>query len=136
MIGALILTVRLLATAYTPGAVVSLTIAFVMIAGGNSVFGVLTNPASRMLGETTYSMYLLHGLLLSVTIQFVIGIPVVAGWSSVQYWLLILGLTLPLVFISYLGFRWVELPGQRAAPAILGWLRRGRRRRPATAEVS
>ncbi len=43
-----------------------LTVAFVIIAAGNDLMGVLSATPSRRLGEVSYSIYLLHGFLLFV----------------------------------------------------------------------
>ena len=127
VVGCLAAVVAFTQTAYTPVAVALLSIAFALIAGGNDIFGLLSCAASRMLGEVTYSLYLVHGLLLAVTFHFVVGLERAAAWTPLQHWGLILGLTVPLVICSYAGFRWVELPGQRFAPRTYQWLHEVRR---------
>ena len=117
-------TVTLTATAYTPAAVVMLSLAFVLIACGNDLFGLLSAAASRMLGEMTYSIYLLHGLLLSFVFRWVVGMPELATWSVTAHWCLVLALTIPLILLSHASYRWIEVPGQAAAPALTAWLKR------------
>ncbi|MBA3020328.1 acyltransferase [Propionicimonas sp.] len=116
-------TATFLHSGFDPLAVGLYSIAFVLIAAGSSVFGLLTNTASRLLGETTYSVYLLHGLLLTLVLRFIIGLDVAASWTTTQHWLLTLALVFPLVGLSYLGFRWIEAPGQRLAPRLLAVIR-------------
>ncbi len=118
VLGCLAATVAFTETAYTATAVALLSIAFVLVAAGNDVFGVLSSAASRMLGEVTYSMYLLHGLMLAFTFQLLVGMNEASAWSPLQHWLLILGLTAPLVCASYAGYRWIEMPGQRLTPRV------------------
>jgi peptidoglycan/LPS O-acetylase OafA/YrhL len=69
-----------------------------------------------------YGMYLLHGMILFVGFQYVIGLP----WSSRQplaiHWLLIFLITAVLVVVSYLAFRTIEAPSMAAVPSITGWL--------------
>lgn len=122
VLGCLAATVAWTQTAYSVKALALLSIAFVLVAAGNDVFGVLSSAASRMLGEVTYSLYLLHGLVLAFTLHVVVGLKAAAAWSPLQHWSLIVGLTVPLVCASYAGFRWIEVPGRRLAPRIHRWL--------------
>ena len=50
-----------------------LTVVFCIVAAGNDLCGLLNRPVSRKLGEMAYSVYLLHGLLLYATFNFVLG---------------------------------------------------------------
>lgn len=102
---------------------VFLTIAFCLIAGGNSIFGVLTNRISRAMGEIAYSMYLLHGILLFVTFNFLIGLPVARGLSPLQYWAVIVTLTPVLILVCGLTFRFIEKPAMKSVGPITEWLR-------------
>jgi peptidoglycan/LPS O-acetylase OafA/YrhL len=100
-------------SAYSLAPLVLLSIAFVLISGGCSLFQTLTKPVSRFLGEQAYSLYLLHGILLFITFNFVIGLDSARSMSPVAYWGVILGLTPFLVGICYCTFRFVEAPGMR-----------------------
>jgi peptidoglycan/LPS O-acetylase OafA/YrhL len=51
-------------TAYTWQATLNLSIFFVVVASGHSLWGILDRPALLWIGDITYSIYLLHGLLL------------------------------------------------------------------------
>lgn len=98
--------------------------AFACIAGGSSLFGLLRHPASRMLGEITYSVYLLHGLLLFVLFHFLVGRSRAAAWQAHEHWLAVC-LTMPfLVLLCTLTFRTIEFPAIRSVDA---WMRRLRR---------
>lgn len=116
-------TITLTPTAYTPAAVLLLSVAFVLIACGNDVFGGLSAASSRMLGEMTYSIYLLHGLLLSFVFRWVVGLKSLATWSVAEHWGLVLGLSIPLIALSYATYRWIEVPAQRATPVVTAWVR-------------
>lgn len=126
VVGALAATVKFTVTAYTPLAAVLLAVAFAFVSGGNTLFGLLSSPTSRLLGEVTYSMYLIHGLVLTVVFRFAVGLEQAAQWSVLHHWLVIVGLSVPLVLLSYAGFRLVEMPGQRLTNGLLGWLRPAR----------
>lgn len=119
-------TVMLTPTAYELEALLMLSTAFILIACGNDLFGMLSAASSRMLGEMTYSIYLLHGLLLSFVFRWVIGLPEAAQWSAAQHWGLVLGLSVPLILLSHATYRFIEVPAQKAGPTILGWWRRPR----------
>ena len=101
-----------------------LSVSFLVIAGGNSLFGILTHPVSRAFGETAYSVYLLHGILLFVTIHFVIGDAAARAFTPMQYWSMLLALTPVLVLISHVTFWYIEYPFMRATPRVTNALRR------------
>lgn len=103
--------------------VLMLTTAFALIAGGNSLFGLLLTPTSRTLGETAYGLYLLHGLLLYVTFTYIApSIPVI-GSEVIQHWLIALALTPVLVVMTWCAYRWIEVPGMRLSTPILNAVR-------------
>ncbi len=120
---ALTLAVWLFPTAYDAGALTLVSIAFVLVACGNSLFGLLTSPASRLLGEMAYGIYLLHGLMLFVIFGALAEATRPAAMSPSMHWLWILGMTPILLLLCYLVFRLVERPFMRRAPAVTEWLR-------------
>ena len=99
-----------------------LTTAFVLIAGGNTLFGLLVHPVSKMLGEMAYSIYLLHGILLFVTFNFVIGLDRAAAFSPLMHWLAVLSVTPLLILASYSTFMLIEKPGMRYSRVVNDWL--------------
>ncbi|MGV8604363.1 hypothetical protein ACV354_32870, partial [Pseudomonas aeruginosa] len=60
-------------SAYQQPATLILGLALPLIAEGWSLFGLLTHALSRFLGEMTYSMYLLHGRILFLSFELLIG---------------------------------------------------------------
>lgn len=100
-----------------------LSVAFVLIASGNSLFGILTRPVSRTLGEISYSLYLLHGIVLFVFYHFVIGLPKSKALSPVMHWIQIVGLTPVLLCICFTTFWFIERPAMRSTTAFSAWLR-------------
>ena len=112
------------ADAFQERAVALLTIAFVIIASGNTFFGVLAWPCSRFLGEFTYSIYLLHGLILFWLFHCVIGSQRAAEFSMPTHWLVI-WLTIPVILlVSCLTFHWIEKPAMERSAAVGSWLRK------------
>jgi peptidoglycan/LPS O-acetylase OafA/YrhL len=86
-------------------------IAFSLIAAGTSLWGFLVRPMTRVLGEVTYSMYLLHGLMLAALFHFVLGLERSASIPPGFYELKALPLTFVLVGLSFWCFRHIEQPG-------------------------
>lgn len=86
------------------------TLLFIIIASGNSIFGILSNTYSRLLGQITYSLYLLHGIVLFLVFRFVIGYHQATQLSDENYWLIIACCIVPIVFISQISYKYIELP--------------------------
>jgi len=86
------------------------TLIFTIIATGNNVFGVLKQPFLRLLGEISYSTYLLHGFALFITFNFIINAQTAKTLSPTQYCLIIFLLTPVLVILSFLSYRFIEQP--------------------------
>lgn len=105
-----------------------LSLVFAIIAGGNTLFGLLQLPVSRMLGEISYSIYLLHGMLLYVTFELVLGRAWVLNLSPLQFWGVVLALVPFLVLVCYVTFRLVEMPP-------MNWLKRRHRTRADAAPI-
>lgn len=89
-------------------------IAFSLIAAGNSMFGVLTNRISRCFGEISYSIYLLHGLILYVLFEILLY-PTADSTlpAPITFWSIIL-ISIPvLILLSISTFRFIEKPGMK-----------------------
>lgn len=97
------------ANSFIPMSLIS--IAFITIASGNTLFGILDLPISRIFGKMAYSIYLLHGIVLFVTFRFVVGYSQAAILSATEHWLVIFVSILPLILICYLAHIFIELPG-------------------------
>jgi peptidoglycan/LPS O-acetylase OafA/YrhL len=83
---------------------------FMIIASGNSLFGVLNRSLSRKFGQITYSLYLVHGTLLFVLFYGVLGLERASQLSTTEYWGLIALTVIPLLLVSQLTFKYIELP--------------------------
>lgn len=93
-----------------PVPIICSSLFFIIIASGNSLFGVLTRELSRKFGQITYSLYLVHGTLLFVLFYGVLGLERASQLSTSDYWGLIALTVLPLLLISQLTFKYIELP--------------------------
>lgn len=97
-------------TAYQPLPMALLGVAFVHIANGTSLFGLFNLRLTRVFGEITYSLYLLHGLTLFIFFRFVVGLHTAATLTPAEHWLLMAALTPVVVAVAFFSFRWVEAP--------------------------
>lgn len=86
---------------------------FVILASGNNLFGVLKNATLQLMGEISYSTYLLHGLLISNIVFFGIGFENCKQISETEYCYLILKLTPILIICSFLGYVIIEKPSMK-----------------------
>lgn len=107
---------------YTRLNIVLLAAVFLLIAGGNSVFGLLEHRASRVLGELSYGIYLLHGLLLFLAFRLLRPAAGAAELSPAAFWATVLGIVPVLVALSVVAHRWVEQPGIRWGREVAAWL--------------
>lgn len=121
VIACLGLSVEFYSSAYQGAPRALFALAFAIIACGNSMFGMLTNPTSRTLGEMAYSIYLLHGLVLFVSFNFVIGLTQSRELSPETYWLGILVITPVLLTLCAVSFKLIEQPAMRSTSAITAW---------------
>lgn len=109
---------------FEPVPMVLAGLAFAVIAGGNGIFGLLTWPGSRALGEVAYSIYLLHGLLLFVLFKVILSEGSFAGRSVLDHWLLV-GATAPvLILLSQLSFTHIEARAMAHVSGWTDWIRR------------
>ncbi|MBI0534233.1 acyltransferase [Roseomonas sp. KE2513] len=97
-------------SAYDVGPIILLGFAFYLIASGCTVFGLLTSRPARRLGDVSYSIYLLQGLVLAAVLRPAPMRDIALG-SPLGYWALLLLCTLLLVAVSTVTYALVERPG-------------------------
>lgn len=122
-LGSIGIAVAAFPSAYGAIPLFMLSVAFAFIACGNSMFGVLTGSVSRALGESAYSIYLLHGIILFVAFNFVIGVAESRSLSPIAHWLIVIGITPILIFICFVTFRLIERPAMQSTTVFTNWLR-------------
>jgi peptidoglycan/LPS O-acetylase OafA/YrhL len=108
-IGSLI-SLELFSDIHTFISVICLSIFFIIVACGNDLFGLLRHKASIVLGEISYSIYLLHGIMLWVTFKLIIGEQASRKFTAFEHWSILIGCSPILIVLSYLTFRWIEKP--------------------------
>ncbi|MEN2398375.1 acyltransferase [Flavobacterium sp. MC2016-06] len=87
-----------------------ITIVFVLIASGNTLFGVLKNATLKFLGEISYSTYLMHGIILFAVFYFGFGFEKIKSFTPLEFWGLIFLITPVVVIFSFLGYKFIEKP--------------------------
>jgi peptidoglycan/LPS O-acetylase OafA/YrhL len=90
---------------------IALITAFCVIAGGADMFGLFSLPTSHRLGELAYGIYLIHGIVLFVAINFVVGKDVAADMAVSIYWMFIAVLALITLALSGMAYHYIEKPG-------------------------
>jgi peptidoglycan/LPS O-acetylase OafA/YrhL len=93
-----------------------LIVAFVIIASGNTLFGLLISAPLRTLGAMSYSVYLLHGLVLYLAFS-ALGKGVAGHLTPLQHWLVVWGCVPLVVGLCHLTFRAIEAPAMAAVNA-------------------
>jgi peptidoglycan/LPS O-acetylase OafA/YrhL len=83
---------------------------FVFVVHGYSVLGLLRSRAARLLGMASYSIYLLHCIVLYVVVGAVARSSGLADFGVLQYGLLSALAALAIVALSVLTYRYVEHP--------------------------
>ncbi|MDQ1165070.1 acyltransferase [Flavobacterium sp. SORGH_AS_0622] len=86
------------------------SLVFLIIASGNSFFGILSSAFSRKFGQITYSLYLLHGIFLFILFHFVVGLERAKTLTHLEFWMIVTVSILPLLFICQLTFKYIESP--------------------------
>ena len=97
--------------------------AFACIASGNSIGGVLLSKGARLLGDASYSVYLLHGIFLSILFHAAPAVGINLSTSAI--WAALPIISLAVASISIFTYRNIELrfmrtPGKQACPPKLG----------------
>lgn len=95
---------------YDPKAIPLLAAFFIPVAYGNSLFGLLRMRSWVMLGEISYSFYLLHALVLYAL--FLVWFPAFFSPGTGMFWIEAgMGLSAVLVvLLSWMSFSWIGLP--------------------------
>lgn len=80
---------------------------FLCLLNGNGLFGLLRMKAVQLLGEISYSIYLLHGIVITASIFFLKKYIDVALMGN-KYWLMVAVMGSLLILLSSLTYRLVE----------------------------
>jgi peptidoglycan/LPS O-acetylase OafA/YrhL len=87
-----------------------LVLIFNLIVLGNTIFGILKSTTLKFLGEISYSTYLIHGIIIFLTMYFFIGLETAKTLSPFYYCLSIFFITPFVVILSYISYIKIEKP--------------------------
>jgi peptidoglycan/LPS O-acetylase OafA/YrhL len=96
---------------------------FCVVACGNTVFGLLSNRAAIVLGDISYGVYLLHGLLLLLTFRFILGSARAAAFDPLQHWGVVMIVGMAAVVAAATTYRYVERPAMQRVNGLTSWVR-------------
>lgn len=85
-------------------------LAFLTFVYGNDLCGLLTRPGPRLLGTISYSIYLLHAMVLWVGLRLANRLVSIAALGGPAYWLVVSACAVAVVACSALTYRFVEHP--------------------------
>lgn len=117
VIALILANVAIQPTAYTALSVAIIGCAFLLIACGSSIFGLLNRKTSQILGLGAYGMYLYHGPLLYLMLHFAQSKFPGFYQSDEKFWLFLALVIAPmLVVTSLISYLFIEAPAlQRTA---------------------
>ncbi len=87
-----------------------LVLAFMFIALGNDLFGLLKNKTLKLMGDISYSTYLLHGILIFIVVHFGLGVAETRLLSGSSYCWVMVALTPILMGVSFMTYAFIEKP--------------------------
>jgi peptidoglycan/LPS O-acetylase OafA/YrhL len=121
-LGALLTALFLIPSNYSVAGVLLAGVAFFAVEGGGDVFGLLTQRASIRLGNLSYGIYLLHGLVLFAVFSAP-GAGAFALSSPAHYWVTMTFAGLAVATLALALHRPVELAGIEAGRKVASWAR-------------
>ena len=83
---------------------------FLCFVYGNNLFGLLKIPAAKFLSTISYSIYLLHGIILYFVLHGVNRLYPITSLSPWAYWLVVFLAAILLIIISAITYRFIEHP--------------------------
>lgn len=96
-------------TAYSWSAWLLLSVVFLFVANGNTLVGLLDARFARYLGEISYSVYLLHGIVLFNLWQIFGGL-LTQHLNPLLYWSITISIVPIILMISHITFVHIESP--------------------------
>ena len=118
-------------TAYAVSPVVLMFVFFLFVVGGNSLIGLLASRPARLLGTISYSIYLVHCVVLYVVVRTVHQHLSIASLDQYEYWSIAALAAMIAVLLSAITYKYVEHPfislKRRAAKPALRGLQAGLR---------
>jgi peptidoglycan/LPS O-acetylase OafA/YrhL len=95
---------------YSSWAVLSTMIIFASFVGGASLFGLLNTRAAIWLGDISYGIYLLHGMLLWISLSMLITPAALTQFDLAAYWLFAFAIAACVLLLASLSYARLERP--------------------------
>jgi peptidoglycan/LPS O-acetylase OafA/YrhL len=105
-------------TGFAPAPLFLLSLAFAIVACGNTLFGVLEWPAARGLGDVGYSIYLLHGIVLFAAFGLLLGPAKTAALGTGGHWAVVCACAAIVTMLSSMTFRAIEAPAMSSVDRV------------------
>lgn len=83
---------------------------FFLVVNGCTLFGALVNKSAQRLGEISYGIYLLQGLVLFIFAEMP-QVRTIAIATHLNYWMLVITEGLALTFVAFITYSFIEKPG-------------------------
>lgn len=83
---------------------------FLSFVYGNNLFGLLKMPFTKFLSTISYSVYLLHGIILYLVLNVVNKFYPIASLSPLSYWTVVLFAGIIVIVVSAVSYRYIEDP--------------------------
>ncbi len=106
----LLLLLAFFKTAYQTAPFLILWVIFLLITSGCSIFGLLSSRAARRLGELSFDIYLLHGIVLHTIFNFQ-SVNNFARSSTIYFWMLIILVAMLAALVAMATHLLIEVPG-------------------------
>lgn len=90
--------------------IVALSVCFFIIVKGNSIVGILNWNVSQLLGQISYSVYLIHGIIIYCMNTYFISNSWIQDLSSDYYFALGSFYAFFVIVISFFTYRFIEIP--------------------------
>ncbi|MCI9845389.1 acyltransferase family protein [Flavobacterium pectinovorum] len=87
-----------------------ITIIFILISSGNTLFGILKSSTLKFMREISYSIYLIHGIILFVVFYFGFGLEEAKTLSASEFCVVVFLVTPVVVILSFVCYRFIEKP--------------------------
>ena len=107
---AALIAVLFFPSAYALVPVLLMSVFFVFVVGGNSLFGLLASAPARVLGTISYSLYLVHCIVVYTVVRAVNARVPIATLQLHEYLLVALLAAVLAIVLSAVTYRYVEYP--------------------------
>lgn len=103
--------------AYSAVAVIGNIIMFAAVVGGASIFGLLKHKSAVWLGDISYGIYLMHGLVLWLVLNMLAKAGILSQLGLVGYWLVTFATAASIVLLASCSYALLEKPVMGLLPA-------------------